>query len=312
MALTPMRSRCISGLEWAAALALACSAAAAAAAVDVPTLATTEPVAYGHRLGDVVERRLELRLPPGARLEEASLPVPGSTGALELRDLQRNAAADAPQQTLRLRYQVMRSSEQPAVIELPTLTLRITLPAAGPGVPRREALLRAEAWPLVVSPLTPPQPPERAGLGALQPDRPLPEAPIAPIRRQAQAGALLALLGAAWLGWRHLGRPLWWRRQRPFARLWRALRSAPGDLDSQLRQLHRAIDADAGRAVQAEDLRPWLAQRPQYAPLEGELRALLEASAAHFFAPSPAATDAALTPRIRALARQLAQAEAQA
>lgn len=282
------------------------------AAVDVPQLSSVEPVAYGHRLGDVIERRLLLRLPPGARLEEASLPAPGQPGALELRELQHSAAADAPEQTLRLRYQVMRSSEQPAVIELPTLTLRITLPAGSPGAARREALVRADVWPLVVSPLTPPQPPERAGLGALQPDRPLPDAPIAPIRQLAQAGALLAVLATAWLGWRHLGRPLWWRRQRPFACAWRALRRSEGDLDSHLRQLHRAIDADAGRAVQAEDLPAWLAQRPQYAPLEADLRALLEASTAHFFAPTNTADDPALDARLRQLSRQLASAEARA
>lgn len=309
-----MHSRCISRLE---ALRRALLLAGLAplpvlAAVEVPQLSSTEPVAYGHRLGDVVERRLLLRLPPGARLEETSLPVPTSSGALELRELQRSAAADAPEQGLRLRYQVMRSAEQPTVIELPTLTLRITLPAAGSGAARREALVRAEAWPLVVSPLTPPQPPERAGLGALQPDRPLPESPIAPLRQQAQAGALLALLCAAWLGWRHLGRPLWWRRQRPFARAWRALRRSDGDLDSRLRQLHRAIDADAGRAVQAEDLARWLTERPQYAALEGELRALLEASAAYFFESASSADSAALDARVRQLARQLAGAEARA
>ncbi|MBQ0958519.1 hypothetical protein KAK06_06060 [Ideonella sp. 4Y11] len=287
-------------------MALGCGAALAA--VEVPTLATTEPVAYGHRLGDVVERQLHLRLPPGARLETSSLPVPGTQGALELRSLQHQGAADAAEQTLRLRYQVMRSPEQPAVSELPTLTLRVTLPA---GATRREAVLRAEAWPLVVGPLTPPQPPERAGLGPLQPDRPLPQQPIAPIRQQAQLGAALTLLAAAWLGWRHLGRPLWWRRQRPFARAWRALRQE-ASLDAQLRRLHRAIDEDAGRAVQAEDLDAWLAERPAYAPLATELRAVLDASACHFFAPAAGRDDAALATRLRTLLRQLAQAEAHA
>ncbi|MBQ0942047.1 hypothetical protein KAK07_01730 [Ideonella sp. 4Y16] len=290
-------------------LGLALHGAAAWAAVEAPTLVTTEPVAYGHRLGDVVERQLHLRLPPGARLEASSLPVPGTQGALELRELQHSGAADAPEQTLRLRYQVMRSPEQPAVIELPTLTLRVTLPAGGT---RRETVLRAEAWPLVVSPLTPPQPPERTGLGPLQPDRPLPAPPIAPIRQQAQLGALLALLALSWLGWRHLGRPLWWRRQRPFARAWRALRSSHGSLDAQLRHLHRAIDEDAGHAVQTEDLAAWLASRPAFAPLAAELHALLEASAAHFFAPAAAADDTALAARLRTLLRQLAQAEARA
>lgn len=286
-------------------------------AAEVAQLSVTDPPAYGYQVGDVVERRVRLQLPAGARLDPESLPTPSRQGgALELGHLQHEGAWDAAEQTLLLRYQVLRSPEAPTVFELPTLNLRTTLPS---GAGRREATLRVPAHPLMVSPIAPAQPPNRAGLGPLQPDAPVPLPPIAPLRLRAQAWGLLALAALGWLLWRHALGPLWWRRQRPLARAWRELRRLPAAPDAStlgvaLRRLHQGLNEDAGRVLLAADLPAWLQQRPQYLPLAEALQAFHRHSTQHFFAapgetpPDPAAQALAL----RRLARSLAKAEAQA
>lgn len=300
------------------ALVIALAPAGAIAGVEVPELRSREPLAHGLRVGDVVVRELLLALPPGARLEEDSLPQPRPEGAIELRAVEREGAADASRQRLLLRYQLMHSPEALRVYELPTVELRVQV--AGPGG-HRLLSLRADAWPLVAGPLVPEPPPERRGLGPLQPDRPLPPLPLTALRWQAAAWGSLATLALAWLLWRHLLGPWVWRRQRPFARAWRALRRAegagPDSLTLALRRLHQALDEDAGRPLQAEHLVQWLARRPAFAPLQAELAGFFAASATHFYAPRAAAAETAQglarqLEQVKALAQRLAQQESRA
>jgi len=302
-------------------LLLAWAASPSSHAVEAAQVSVSDPPAYGYHVGDVVERRLRIQLPTGARLDPESLPSPNRQGgAMELSSLQHQDAEDAAEQRLLLRYQVMRSPEVPTVFELPTLNLRTTVPtgqAGGAGL--REALLRVPAHPLMVSPIAPAQPPNRAGLGPLQPDLPAPLPPIAPIRQRAQAWGVLALVALAWLLWRHALRPLWWRRQRPLARAWREIRRLPAApnataLGAALRRLHAALNEDAGRVLLATDVPAWLAQRPQYQAQATALQHFHQRSSRHFFAPpGDAAPDlAADAQHLRQLSRALAQSEARA
>lgn len=141
------------------ALLLALGAALPAGAQDaLPTVQASEPRAFGWRLGDLVEREVLVTLPGGWRLLPDSLPVARQDGrSLELRTVTRAPAPGG--ERLLLRYQVMRSPDALRTVELPGLLLQ----AKGPA---RTAPLRVEAWPLLVGPLAPAEPPERRGLGA--------------------------------------------------------------------------------------------------------------------------------------------------
>ncbi len=297
-------------------LLLALAATPSSHAVEAAQVSVSDPPAYGYQVGDVVERRVRIQLPAGGKLDAESLPTPTRQGgAVELSSLQHQGASDAAEQSLLLRYQVLRSPEVPTVFELPTLALRTTVPS---GATLREATLRVPAHPLMVSPIAPAQPPNRAGLGPLQPDLPAPVPPIAPIRQRAQAWAALALVAVGWLLWRHVLRPLWWRRQRPLARAWREIRRLPATPDAvtlgaALRRLHTALNEDAGRVLLAADVPAWLTRRPQHQAQAGALQEFHQRSSRHFFAaPGDAAPDlAADAQHLRQLARALAQSEAQ-
>jgi mxaA protein len=96
------------------AVLVAVLAAARATEPAVPTLVPQDPRAFGWQIGDPVLRSVELNLPAGHRLDLESLPAAGVPGgAVELRRLERDGAADAPRQRLRLHYQLMSSAEQP-------------------------------------------------------------------------------------------------------------------------------------------------------------------------------------------------------
>lgn len=325
------------GLLLAAALtSLAVVPALAADPPALPEVAVEDPPAFGHQVGDVVERRLHLRLPSGARFDAGSLPPPSRQGAaLELARVQHVGQADDTEQTVRLAYQIFRSPVQPTVLELPALSLRFSVPSGNSADPgRRTMSVRVDVHPLMVSPLAPAEPPQRRGLGPMQADAPAPLLPLDGLQARLAAGAGLAALGALWLAWRHALKPWWQRRQRPFAQAWREMRallpahgSSPSEaaLSAATRRLHAALRADAGRVLLRADVPGWLARRPGYAPLAGALDEFFARSSERFFAPraegepAPAGRSAQATTgltdlsveaaALRALSQALARAE---
>lgn len=99
--------------------------------------------------------------------------------------------------------------------------------------------------------------------------------------------AALAVLLIGWFGW-------WrWREHRdahrgPFEIAWRRLRTLDaGALSGAAAwaELHHALNASAGRVLQAAGLPSLIAQRPELAPLQQPLRDFYAASAARLFAP---------------------------
>lgn len=315
--------------------------ASRAADVALPEVSVLNPPAFGFQVGDVAQRRLRIHLPPGARFDAGSLPPPTRQGAaLELGSVQHEGAADAAEQTVLLKYQIFRSPVAPAVLEMPPLLLRFSVPATGAATGRREMTLRVEAHPLMVSPLAPVEPPNRAGLGPMQPDLPAPLIPLDNVQSRLVAWLVMVGLGAFWLLWRHAIEPAWRRQQRPFASAWRELRqtlpAAQRDVDeatlqAATRRLHAALRADAGRVLLAADVPAWLAARPRYAALLDPLLAFHQRSSQRFFAPvdpgpgapstgaaeahaaradGRAAARAADAAALRALSQALARAEA--
>lgn len=263
---------------------LLCVAGLALPAALAQTATTVEPRAFGYSVGDVVTRRVALDLPPGTRLDEASLPVVGGRGrALELRSVLRRG------NEIELAYQVFVSPPEVRTLELPPVLLRVE------GGPRVQDL-RVDAWPLTVAPLGPVEPSPRHGLGEMRPDAPPPLIDTAAARRRlAVEGGLLALL-LAWLAYVYIGLPWRARRHRPFGVAWRGLRHLPAQADAaQWREawarVHGALNQTAGEALFESGIERFLAARPRFEPLREELPLFFRRSRAVFFAGEPVLDD---------------------
>lgn len=298
----------------ARALALACAVLLAAApwptaAQAPPTVQADEPRAYGYHVGDLIERRVELFLPDGWRLDERTLPRPGARGrAIELRAVSREADDAVPggrRLRWRLQYQVMLAPAAVRVLEMPPLELRLD------GARRSEAL-RVDAWPVTVAPMLTPEVANRRGLGELQPDLPPPLADTQPaLQRLAVYAVLAALLAVAWAAatW---GPPWAARRRTAFRSAWRDLKRLPDRPEAAAwrdacRRLHDALNQSAGEVLFEAGLERFVARRPTFAGSQDDLRLFLRRSRAEFFdVGEVAAPDGAW---LRALCRRCLQAE---
>ena len=253
---------------------LAVLATTAFAALPPPRLdaTTTEPRAFGYRIGDLVERSVTVRAGSGTVLDDASVPRAGARGsALELRDvLQRNSAESGGRRyELMLRYQVFQSPRETRILEMPAFTLRFT------GAPRAQEI-RIEAWPVTVSPLVPVDAPSRRGLGELRPDATAPLIDMTPGRLRLMTYGGLSLLLVGYLLHVYIGLPWWTRLHRPFASAWRELRGLqPASSDAQRRRayrtIHDALNRTWGEVLFERDIDPFLAGRPRFEPLRADL-----------------------------------------
>jgi mxaA protein len=268
----------------------------AAAAVTM-----AEPRAYGHGIGDLLERRATIELQAGAAIAPASLPRRGRVDVwLELREVELRTPRE-----LRLVYQIVNTPKTVATIELPALTL-----ASSSNEP-----IEIEAWPVTVSAMTPAFALARAGLDEMQPDIAPQREPLAPTLWRLAGCALLLAASLYALALRRHPQLAFWRRDAPFAAAWRELRrlSRRGDADAAraaMARLHAAFDAAAGQAVFAERLEPLYAARPALNALQGDIERFFTRSRSAFF--DAEAAETAALPELLALARRLARAEAAA
>lgn len=268
------------------------------------------PRAYGHTVGDVVTRRVQVTVPEGLHLDADSLPSAGQRGrALELREVDWRAVdAGAGRYELRLRYQVFLSPPEARTFEMPTLRLRFV------GSPRDQDLL-IDAWPVSVAPLVPVEVSPRRGLGELQPDIAPPAIDTQPTTTRLALYGLGLAAGAAYLAVVYLGWPAWMRRQRPFGRAWRRLATLPATLpaaqwQAAARELHQALDATAGHTVFAQGVDAFIAQRPRFSPLREDLLAFFVASRTAFFGGDAGLRETALLRRLGRRARDIERGSA--
>jgi mxaA protein len=261
-----------------------------AQAADVPGVHVQEPRAFGYSVGDVVARVVMVDVPSGLEIDEASLPDSSMRGrAIELRRLTNDSTwrPGGRRHELTLEYQVLLAPPEVRTLELPPITLRLAPSSTGRNAPREQDL-RVDAWPVTVSPLTPPEARTREGLGEWRPDRPPPLFDTTAGRRRLVAYAAVAAVLLGYLGLVYLWLPWWAPRRRPFGVAWRALRQAnPASAEQRreaFRRLHGALNQTAGRVVFESDLGAFIAQHPQFAGLREELASFFQRSRQQFFA----------------------------
>jgi mxaA protein len=255
---------------------------AATAAPGTLSASSDEPRAFGYSVGDVVSRRIALRVPDGLKLDPDSLPRAGARGrALELQRVVLHKSLAGVPDALQLDYQVFFAPGEVRVLEMPPLVLRFD------GSPRPQTL-RIDAWPVTVAPLAPIEPSVRVGLGELRPDREPPrmDTSAARTRLTVEAGVMLLLLG--YLAQVYLLLPWSASRRRPFGRAWKALRVLPSEADPTQRRaaferVHAALNETAGEVLFEPGLNRFIALRPRFAPLRDDLARFFADSRLEFF-----------------------------
>src|SRR5262245_7120406 len=254
-----------------AALLLAAASLCTADAEEA--IVVVEPLRrYGYVIGDEVELRAAVQVPPGYALDAASLPKPGRANAfLELRAIGRETRLldqlrSGAAQRFSLRYVVVNSGAEVVVGQTPTVTFQFTRA----GAPDLAAVIPQLDF--TVSPLTPAYVAGITGLEAMQPDAPAPPVSARMAHLRLLLYALAALLLAGYLAWRQGWLPRRMLANRSFARAAAEIRRLDPDAGSgaqaaRARRLHRAFDEAAGFAVADHNVERFFAAQPWSAAL---------------------------------------------
>jgi mxaA protein len=241
------------------------------------------PRAFGHFIGDRLERHIRMTVPRPYSLAQDGLPKLGRANAwVELTGTAAHSVPglDGTQYRIDLIYQVVNSPAQARLTALPEVRMKFS--ASGKAFEEK-----IEEWPIGLAPLTP------GGTGiAVQDIRParvptLIDGRPAEIRLTAYLAGAAALLG--WLALARFGLPWLRHRNGPFAAAHRTLAKLsrrPADrptFQSALRAVHRAFDQTAGVRLFPEQLDAFLSRHQQFADLRAGTQRFFDASSREFF-----------------------------
>ncbi|HVV95921.1 MAG TPA: hypothetical protein VHC92_02140 [Rhodanobacteraceae bacterium] len=232
----------------------------------------------GYLLGDLIDERVEIRLPPGAEIDSGSLPLPGRVAPwLEVRRTSLAPRDAGGTQALVVTYQIFAETEAAARVPLPEFALRLRgAPAPVVNIPEQSFLLS----PALPSALT-----DRDR--ELRPSPPPTLLPRTKWIALALASLLVALASSAYLLWRFDLLPFLPRSPGPIAKTWRRWRRRrPASVDEQrtlLRELHAALSGSAGETLYPSTLDHLFARAPFLAPLRECIEAVFAASWSLFY-----------------------------
>jgi mxaA protein len=245
----------------------------------------------GYLLGDLIDERVDLRLPRGASLDPESLPLPGRVAPwMEVRAARIEHGEQDGQQSVIVRYQIFAEVEQAERVPIPAFKLKVRDDAGTHvvEVPQKSFMLS----PALPATLTD----EDRELKSAAPPRLLPV-------RNAVLGALFSLIAAilcaAYLLWVYDRLPFLPRAPGPFARLWRSwrrrARRALSDEDgvALLHAWHAALNLAAGETLYPSTLSRLFVSAPYLQPLRARIEELFEGSWQSFYGPSSSRAPAA-------------------
>jgi mxaA protein len=294
-----------------AALAIFIAFAGTAEAGTGNRVELISPRPFGYLIGDVFDHEAIITLEPGAVTDKATLPRPGPLSywldlvASDLDDL--GIANEGHIYRLRLKYQTFYAPLEPKSLATPELTLGVLSNGS-----RSE--IKVPAWQFLMSPLREIIAGRAGAAMALQPDvRPrfYPLALEWKLLLIAGAVAVFSLTGLAWLrGWGPFC-----RNYQPFIyaarKVAQSLAASSSDGYRQaLLALHRGFDAAAGKRLLADDIETFVARRPGFRSLSGEIARFFAASRQLFFGAREEQAKAVLPASdLEELARRLASLE---
>ena len=308
MALNSPRLKLLGPMAWVIASGITTPALAGepAATNIIAELESSLPRPFGYLVGDWIEHSVAFTVAPGWRLDEASLPKPGSLDYwldLLATEVEVAPAPNGQHYRVNRRFQTFYFNRETKSLEVPATV--VTLLGEG-----RKELFELPGFEFTTSTLH-----ETAGVRRdeegfyMRPDTPAPKLP--PVRSwRGVIGLAVALAALAGLlpGWFGFG-----GASRPFAVAFRHLRNdvarGQGKLsDGAWLALHRAFDTTAGQALMQADVPAFLNQHPRYAALRPQLEAFFTASSARFFG-RDAGVSRLNSDELLKLARQLARLE---
>jgi len=238
----------------------------------------------GYLLGDVIEERVDLSLPPGASVDADSLPLPGRVAPwMEVRASRVEHGERDGEQSVFVRYQIFAEVEQAERVPIPAFKLRVR------DVGRTDVVEVPEKSFLLSAALPPTLSDEDRELKSAAPPRLLPA-------RNAVLGALSSLIAAiacaAYLLWVYDRLPFLPRAPGPFARLWRSWRRrgrrglSDGDGVALLRAWHAALNLAAGETLYPSTLPRLFVSAPHLQPMRARIEKLFESSWQSFYGPA--------------------------
>lgn len=273
-------------MRFLAALVVALSVAGFAAAASAPSVSVSNPRAFGYFLGDVIHRKVTVRLGANQTLDIASLPRPGPLNYwLELAHIahRETSEGDDNVHTLDLDYQTFYAPLDPRRLIIPGFKLKIegadelTVPEFGfITSPIRQLFAVAS---------------QSSGSAVeLQADKPARRLSTGAERSALLVSSIAALIGLTGLAWHNAWWPFNQRPSRPFTEAARYLRAnaaslaGAGGYRAALLRLHRAFDLAAGRRVLADDVPAFIGAHPEFQAQQPAIERLFLASRYAFFA----------------------------
>jgi len=237
----------------------------------------------GYLLGDLIDERVELNLPPGASLDPDSLPLPGRVAPwMEIRSSRIERGEQDGDQRVVVRYQIFAEVEQTERVPIPAFKLRVREGA-------RTRVVEVPAKTFMLSPALPSTlSDEDRELKSQAPPRPL---PLGKAAFGVSSSLIAAAFCAAYLLWAHDRLPFLPRAPGPFARLWRSWRRrsrralSDDDAIALLHAWHAALNLAAGETLYPSTLPRLFINAPHLQPLRTRIEELFEKSWQSFYGP---------------------------
>jgi mxaA protein len=266
-------------------IALVCCLTTGLQAAEVKIIQLSNPPASnGIRIGDILNRSLELEVPQGYQLPATALPMQGDTReGMELRAIHVTSAKHGGQQrySIALSYQVFAHANVPVVMQLPAEHLVFT----GGAQPLSVDI---PAWHFWYSPLV-----AASVKSAKQQLQPQYKASLLDLdTHQMRLKIWLALLVLAVLGLIYINADKRWLpfMNGAFAQAHRRIKQASRHKAAErqaLIYLHQAFNQTYGANLFAYELDDFLARQPKFAKLKQEIQDFFEQSNAVLFANQP-------------------------
>jgi mxaA protein len=245
----------------------------------------------GYLLGDLIDERIDLSLPPGVSLDPDSLPLPGRVAPwMEVRASRIEHGEQDGEQRVIVRYQIFAEVEQAERVPIPAFKLRVRDGA-------RTRVVEVPAKSFMLSPALPPTLSDEDR--ELKSQAPPGLLPVSKTALGLSFSLIAAVLCAAYLLWVHDRLPFLPRAPGPFARLWRSWRRrgrrglSDDDGLALLHAWHAALNLAAGETLYPSTLSRLFVSAPYLHPLRARIEELFEISWQSFYGPASSRAPAA-------------------